>query len=213
MSNPPKTENTEENKPAPAANGNSNTSQKTLSQQEYDDLLTKARNYELIEADQELAPKILDHFRAKTGRVRQEQQSNNNQNNNSDNQAMDPRIAKTLEQQQHELARVQIALFEQKNPDMKDYRDDMAKLVNRFPNMSLEEAYSFSKAAKSQAAQKPAPSKPASATAETNDTAGNSDTDTDIDAYIKQINDPKATPRMDDVIELAWKAAKKQHSV
>jgi len=202
-----KTETEAQTKPEPKVE--TKTSQRTISQEEFDALSRKASNYDLIESDPELAPKVLDHFKAKTANVgRQTQQRQTTQENTSQ---QDDRMNQALMQQQREIAKMQIRMFEQTHPDMNEYRDEMAKLANRHPTMDLEELYNFSKAAKSQASQKSASPKPATATAETNDSAGDVEADTDTSELLKKINDPKATPRLDDVIGLAWQAAKKKH--
>lgn len=181
---------------------------KTLTQEEYDALQLKARNYELIEADPELAPKILDHFRAKTGRIGQKpEQTNTPVVNNKMTSEVEEQLTNMAKRQ----AQLEIQLFQQKHPDMEQYRQDMARLINKYPGMDLEDAYRFSKGAQSQPEQKPVQAKPASPTTETNQTSGETETDSiDVSEYEKRINDPKATPHMDDVIAAAWAAAKQK---
>lgn len=181
---------------------------KQLTQEEYDALQLKARNYELIEADPELAPKILDHFRAKTGRIGQRTTENTNPavNNQMSNEVEERMVAMAKRQ-----AQLEIDLFKQRNPDMDNYRQDMVRLINKYPGMELEDAYRFSKGAQSQPEQKPVQAKPVTPTTETNQSSGETETDSiDVSEYEKRINDPKATPHMDDVIAAAWAAAKQK---
>lgn len=195
--------------PKPEVKPTNEPSGKTLTQAEYDQLMEKASRYDLMANDAELAPKIVDHYRAKTGRIGTPPARKADDdppivpnNRNSD-------VDKEMIRRQAEL---EIKVFKMENPDMAQYKDDMARLMQRY-NMPIEEAYRLSKAAKTQAAQKPVekPNTPAVPTTETNVNAGDDSVD-DLSEVEKRINDPKATPRLDDAMELAWKAAQKQHS-
>lgn len=183
-------------------------SDKTLSQAEYDILAQKATAYDTIANDAILAPKVVDHFRAK-GRVQQ---------------PAEPAAApvappaqpeqpsqQAIEAMTRRMAQLELDLFRTKHPDLDEVKDDMVRLLQR--GLSLEDSYRYSKAAKAQTVQSPAAKQtPAMPTAETNNDAGSSDDpDDNFSAIERKINDPKATPRLDDAISLAWKAAKQKH--
>lgn len=175
----------------------------TMTQDEIDALLEKANNYDLIASDQELSTKIADHFRAKTGTVRKSEPTPVEP---SDEQ--DPRITELIQRN----ARNEIALFALSHPDMEEYKNDMSSMINRY-GMSLEDAYRFSKSAKQQTVQKPTEVAPAAPTVETNSSAGiGQDGDSGLADLERRINDPKATPRLDDAIDLAIEAAKLKHA-
>lgn len=181
---------------------------KQLSQKEFDELQQKASNYDLIATDPELAPKVVDHFRAKTGRVGKPMTPAPTEEKPAPS-VRDDEAFQSLARRQ---AQLEVTLFKKDHPDMDEYKDDMARLMQRH-NMDLDDAYRFSKAAKSQALQKPVTAKPATPTAETNGNAGDlENSDTDLGNVEKRINDPKATPHMDDVYALAFQAAKRKLS-
>ena len=177
---------------------------KQISQAEYDSLMQKVANYDLIANDPDLAPKIVDHYRAKAGQAREtpKPKSKEEVNKPDVNMEYEDRF-KAMSRRQAEL---EIRLFKKDHPDFDSHKDTMAKLLQRHPTMDLEEAYNLSKGSSSKPEQRSEKPK-AEATAETNQTAAEESSDDFSDAE-KRINDPKATPHMDDVIDLAWKAAK-----
>lgn len=190
--------------PPPAPPANTPPATKQLSQAEYDALQAKANNYDIISGDPELAPKLVDHFRAKTGRLGTPVSAPKPVVNDQQSARDDERFAAMSKRQ----AQLEVELFKQKHPDMDDLKDDMAKLINRY-GMDLEDAYNFSKSAKAQNGQKSPVAPPAVPTSETNNPAGSFDSsNSDLGDVEKRINDPKATPHMDDAIALAFQAAK-----
>ena len=178
-----------------------------LTQQEYDALQQKSSNYDMISNDPVLASQVLDHYRAKTGRVNQ--RAVEKPAEEEEREYNDPRV----DEQSRRIAQLEIEAFRAAHPDMKDIEQDMSKLISRH-GMSLQDAYKFSRAVKAPAQQNTAVrTSPAVPTTETNQDAGHIDnSNTDLSELERQLNDPKATPHMDDVIEKAWKAARKHHA-
>lgn len=177
-----------------------------LSQAEIDSLRERAANFDTIVADPEISVKVLDHFKAKTGRVSKPVTT---ETKAPETKPADDAAYKQLLNRQ---ATLEIDLFKMRHPDMDDVKDNMAKLMTKY-GMDLEDAYNFSKSAQAQNSQKSATGGTATPTAETNKTAGIvSSGDTNFNEVEKQISDPKATPHLDDAIELAWKTAKKMHA-
>tara|TARA_R110000751_G_scaffold300963_1_gene413025 strand:+ start:2927 stop:3670 length:744 start_codon:yes stop_codon:yes gene_type:complete len=172
-------------------------------------LQQKANNFDMISGDPQLSQHVLDHFRAKTGRTRQQPVAAPVAPEQPQQYQTDPATQGLIDKQ----ARQEVELFRLKNPDMPQYEQGMAQLLGKYPNMDLQDAYRFSKQATPPASQNPVvAAPPAVATTETNQNAGipepNMTTDfTDIE---KQINDPKATPHMDDAILAAFNAARAQ---
>lgn len=179
----------------------------TMTQAEIDALVEKANNYDLIAGEPELVTRIGDHFRAKTGRVAQPATpapaTLQEPQDNPDKAAMQELVRRN--------AANEIALFRLQNPDMDTYRDDMVHLISNY-GMSLADAYRFSKATKAQ--QKPTtPAQPARPTVETTNPAGIVQNDEfDLQTVENKIRDPKATPRMDDAIDLAIATARRMHA-
>jgi len=191
--------------PSPVSTPPATPPSKTLTQAEYDALQQRASNYDLIAADPELAPKVVDHFRARTGRLGAPVQTPAATPNPA-TQETNSHIQELVKRQ----AQLEVQLFKQMHPDMEEVGDDMSKLIHRY-GMSLDDAYRFSKAAKAPASQKPAQTPPVAPTAETNHSAGSLDTSAiSLADAEKRINDPKATPHMDDALALAWQTAKQQ---
>lgn len=194
--------------PAAATPPPATPSGKILSQTEYDVLAQKATAYDTIANDAILAPKVVDHFRAK-GRVQQppaEPAAPPAQPAQPEQPSQ-----QAIEAMTRRMAQLELDLFRTKHPDLDEVKDDMVRLLQR--GLSLEDSYRYSKAAKAQAVQSPAAKQtPAMPTAETNSDAGSSDDpDDNFSAIERKINDPKATPRLDDAISMAWKAAKQKH--
>jgi hypothetical protein len=178
----------------------------SISQEEIDSLQEKAKNYDLIASDPELATTIADHFKARTGTSRKAKAKAE--------EPQEPRIDEATAQRIQELTRRnaqnEIALFRLQNPDMDQYKDNMATLINRY-GMSLDDAYRFSKSTVAQTEQKSTKPNPARPMVETNDSAGFDQTESDLVDIERRINDPKATPRMDDAIDLAIATAFKKN--
>jgi hypothetical protein len=178
---------------------------KQMTQAEYDAVMQKVANYDLIANDPELAPKIMDHYRAKTGKARETPKPKDTEENVKPQPTVeiDDRF-KAMARRQAEL---ELKLFKKEHPDFDTHKDTMAKLLQRHPTMELEEAYSLSKGSSSKPEQRPEKPK-AEATAETNQTAAETESSNELEDVEKRINDPKATPHMDDAIALAYAAAK-----
>lgn len=189
--------------PAPAAAA---TVPSGLTQAEIDSLRERAANFDTIVADPEISVKVLDHFKAKTGRVGKQVTT---ETKAPETKSVDDIAYKQLLNRQ---ATLEIDLFRMRHPDMDSVKDNMAKLMTKY-GMDLEDAYNFSKSGQVQNSQKSADGGTATPTAETNKSAGiGSSGETNFSEVEKQISDPKATPHLDDAIELAWKAAKKMHA-
>lgn len=178
---------------------------KQLSQAEYDAMMQKVANYDLIANDPELAPKIMDHYRGKTGKTRETPKPKNQEENEKPqvNTELDERV-KAMSRRQAEL---EIKLFRKEHPDFDTHKEGMAKLLQRHPTMDLEEAYNLSKGSSSKPEQRSEERK-AVATTETNQTAATEESSDSFEDVEKRINDPKATPHLDDAITLAFQAAK-----
>tara|TARA_R110000782_G_scaffold211669_6_gene299845 strand:- start:1497 stop:2261 length:765 start_codon:yes stop_codon:yes gene_type:complete len=176
-------------------------------------LQQKANNFDMISGDPQLSQHVLDHFRAKTGRTRQQPATPApvvpQQQQQQQQYQTDPATQGLIDKQ----ARQEVELFRLKNPDMPQYEQGMAALLGKYPNMDLQDAYRFSKQATPPASQNPAVvTPPAVPTTETNENAGIPEPNmtTDFSDIEKQINDPKATPHMDDAILAAFNAARAQ---
>jgi len=200
---------------APAADPSSprGSTAKAISPEEYETLMRKAGNYDMIERDPELVGKIHDHLRAKTGRLPAKPVNTPSAQppvNETDSYVKDLKEqVNTLTRNQ---ARAEIERFREKHPDLDEYKDEVSRLLNH--GLPLDEAYRYSKAAKPQPSQSPSKAPPVVPTTETNRNAGAVDATTN-DGFAemeKRINDPKATPRMDDAIEIAYRLAKAKHA-
>lgn len=178
---------------------------KQLTQAEYDAMAQKVANYDLIANDPELAPKIMDHYRAKTGKPRTTPKPNDQE------ESVKPQLRDDTDERFRAMSRrqaeLELKLFRKEHPDFDQHKESMAKMLQRHPTMDLEEAYNLSKGSSSKPEQRSEQPK-ATATTETNQTAANDDSSDDFDEIEKRINDPKATPHLDDAISLAWKASK-----
>lgn len=190
---------------APQESPNKSAEQKpkipSISQDEIDALTEKASRYDLFINDPVLANKIADHYRAATG-ITAREPARMEQN---DEPKEDPRM-QALSQK---LVQLELAQFHQQHPDLTEYRDDVAALISKY-NMPLPEAYKFAKAAKAHTSQTQTKETPATPTSESGVSAGfDRDSDLDRAKVEKLINDPKATPRMDDAIDAALNYARK----
>lgn len=109
------------------------------------------------------------------------------------------------------VAKEQIRDFASTHPDFTQYKDSMAKLLDKHATMTLEEAYTFAKSS-SKPAQRTGTATAGTklATPEGKNTGGSVTDSTDLDEMIKKINNPKATPRVDDYLDLAFKAAQRK---
>lgn len=180
---------------------------KQISQAEYDTLMQKVANYDLIATDPELATKVMDHFRAKTGKVAETPKPQPKNIVKESNPEIEDRFMSMSRRQ----AELEIKLFQKDHPDFEQHKDAMAKLLQRHPTMDLEEAYNFSKGSSSKPEQKSS-QQTAVATTETNKTAAIPESSNAFSDVEKRINDPKATPHLDDAIAAAWEFAKNSAS-
>lgn len=124
---------------------------KQLSEEEYAELNRRAANYDKVVNEPELASKIMDHFKAKLGKVGKKEESKEEAPEETKNNDSDERF-KALAKRQ---AAIEVRLFMKENPDAEKYKGEMAQLLNRYSGMSLDEAYRFSKTPKSESDQKP----------------------------------------------------------
>lgn len=178
---------------------------KSLSKEEYDQLVDQVRNYQTIIKEPGLVDTIRDHFRSKA--------LTNNAPPKKDDVKDNPDVLSLKEQNReltNRLARLEVEHFRKHNPDMDEHREAMAKLLSDHPTLTIEQAYKFAKADKPpQQTQKVVKTTP---TTEITDTDSGEQSDDEFSAYEKQINDPKATPSFDKAIDLAMRAARKIHS-
>lgn len=186
-----------------------------FTQEQIDEIQAKASNYDIIQSDPELVAKVMDHYKAKLGKVGNTPPKPSTPVGTPEQQEVVEAL-KLMSQRLAETTRVaasqELRLFQMQHPDMKDYQEDMAKLVKQY-NMPLEEAYRFSKLAKAQEQKPERKAAPVMPTSETNESAGeDEERDTTFEEVEKQINDPKATPHMDDAILKAYLASKKLHA-
>lgn len=182
---------------------------KNLTQAEYDVLQAKASHFDAIAGDPVIAEKVVDHFRSR-GRVQQPPVANPPAGAppQAEPPQVDTRMQQKMDAMTQRLAQLEVEAFRAKHPDMDQFKDDMVPLMHR--GIPLEDAYRFSKAVKAQTTQNPVKPVPVTATTETNRTAGIDDDPDNLSAIEQKISDPKATPRLDDAIALAWQAAKKK---
>jgi len=178
----------------------------SLSQEEIDALTDKASRYDLFANDPVLASKIADHYRANAGITANKPVTPDLEPSGDDTPVVeDPRM-QALSQK---MVQMEIAQFQQAHPDMETVKEDMAALINKY-GMNLEDSYKFAMSAKTPTTPTPTPTPPAASTTEDGSSAGfDQDSDLDRANVEKLINDPKATPRMEDAIDAALNYAKK----
>ena len=188
------------------------TTGRQISQEEYDQLQEIAGRYSLIANDPQLSAVVLDHFRAKSGRLSQSAEPKIDNSKTMQNQQQEEAMAAMPNQELlRRQAQLEIELFRLRNPDMDSYKTEMASLVSKYPTMSLDDPYKFTQLAKPQAETKAVKENTAAPTTETNNGAGNFDKPSNsLEATMQKIADRKATPRIEDAIEVAWNAAKLQ---
>lgn len=165
----------------------------------------KAGLFEIIQNDPELHSTVINYIDRKnkqSGKAPQAAQPDPN----SDIAAIKEQNQKLQEMVQLIAAREAIREFKEKTPDFEQYRPAMAQLLEKHKSLSIEEAYEFAKGTTKKAPNEG--QQPSQARLKTPETRGNGPSDNaDLESYIKRINDPKATPRTDDYIDLAFKAA------
>jgi hypothetical protein len=185
---------------------------RTLTQEEYDALQENAGRFLMIANDPQLSQTVLDHFRAKSATVSRgsPKQVNSQQTQQREDTQVNPDTA-AMQEMYRKQALLEVELFRMRNPDLDNYKTEMGALLSKYPNMSLEEAYKYSKQAKPPQAELKPKENTATPTTETNNSAGVQDS-SDIETVTKKIEDRKATPRIDDAIDMAWEAAKAIHS-
>lgn len=184
-------------------------------QEQIDAIQEKAANYDIIQNDPELVAKVMDHYKAKLGKAGNTSKAPTPPVGTPEQNEVVEAL-KVMSQRLAETTRVaasqELKLFQMQHPDMHEFKDDMAKLVKQY-GMPLEEAYRFSKLAKAQEQKPDRKAPPVVPTSETNESAGeDEERDTTFEEVEKQINDPKATPHMDDAILKAYLASKKLHA-
>lgn len=185
----------------------------TITQEEYDKLQEAAGRYAMIAKDPQISQQVLDHFKARSGTIsrgspRQTNMPQSQENNTTQNNPQTEEMRQMYARQ----AQLEVELFQMRNPDMKDYQQNMAELIRKYPDMTLQDAYTFSKNAKPQPTEQQKKETTATPTTETNNAAGIEETSEVSKQQIQQkIEDRKATPRIEDAIDLAWQAAKEQH--
>lgn len=185
---------------------------KSIDLGEYEELVDKANSYDLIISDQQIGRQVLDHFRGKAGKAKVPEEEKK-QDETVDKESKDPRVDLLL----NRLANLEVNAFKQANPDMQEHAKEMQSLISRY-GMTLEDAYTFAKAAKSQSKQNGKQNTKATeseleATAEGKDSGieGSND-DSELEVLQKRINDPKATPHLDDAIDLAIRTAQRMNA-
>lgn len=201
----------------PAGQGNTPPAKGTqYTQEQIDAIQEKASNYDIIQNDPELVAKVMDHYKAKLGKA-----------NNAPPKASTPPVGNTdqteviealklMSQRLAETTKVaasqELRLFKMQHPDMDTVKEEMATMVKQY-GMDLETAYRFSKLAKAQEQKPDRKAPPVVPTSETNQSAGeDEERDTTFEDVESEINDPKATPHMDDAILKAYLASKKLHA-
>jgi len=185
--------------------------QKTLSMEEWNALQEKASRYDYIANDTELATKLVDHVKSKTGQISTRPTNNQPAQQQGATPSVDPTINQLREENRllaQRQARTEIELFKAKHSDFDQVKDEMARVVNKYPGISIDDAYSLAKSAKQQSSPAPVRENPATPTTETNRSAGQIAGNQSLEDIKRRINDQKATPRFDDAIDLAFQAAK-----
>jgi len=167
----------------------------------YNQMLENANAYGMIVNDPVIAGQVMDHFRAKTGQVAP-----------SVRPTELPQSSKELDQLRNttqtlvnRLAQMEIESFRREHPDMNEHVDTMKVLVSQH-NMDLPTAYKFAKLAKQQQSNTTSSPAPAEPVVEGKQSGAVSSADPFADLE-RQINDPKAAPRIEDAVKLAWKLA------
>lgn len=191
---------------------------RNLKEEEFGELSRKAAFYDLVANDPQAAQIVNDHFRAKTGRVTNKpdpKPESKDQAGGDDPILNHPVVKRIIEQNQlltSRMSQMEVNSFRAAHPDMSELETDMARLVQQHGH-SLEEAYAIARRAKPLAENNGSKPKPvARPTTETSSVTENSDSDdTDLVKARKIIDDPTATPRLDDAIAKAFKLAQLQH--
>lgn len=187
------------------------TNQKTLSMEEFNSLQERAGRYDFIANDAELATKVVEHVKGKTGRIGTQPTNNQPVPQQSATQSVDPTVQQLLaenKQLAQRTARLEIENFKARHSDFDNVKDEMARVVNKYPGISIEDAYSLAKSAKPQSQQGSVRETPTTPTAETNRSVGNIAENNTLEEIERRINDRKSTPSFDQALDLAFAGAK-----
>lgn len=176
----------------------------------------KARLYDTIQADPELNAHVLSHIERKLrpNQVPTQQPTVPQTAEATELQKLRQELAQQKEEFQKMMALQAIRDFKARTPDFDAHKEEMAALLQRHQTLTLDEAYQFARRAKeSKGGPQDGQRKAAIQTSEVNNTppvSSSEDADSDFDRIAKRINDPKATPRFDDVLDTAMRAALKK---
>lgn len=179
-----------------------------LSQEEFNSLTGHAANYQTLLKDPQLVGIINDYFKGKMNPPNKEEPKNTIKDQiPPDQTALGlADLKKQLQAMQQERANQAVELFRIKNPDMDTYKDGMAKVLTKYPNMSLDDAYAFVKGQAAKPQQQPNTNTSKSTTETGSHDDDNSDV-TEEQQLQDKLMDRKSVPTFDAALKLAMAAA------
>lgn len=185
--------------------------QKVLTEAEHTDLLERASAFDIVERDPKLAEMVSTYLKDKGAQPTPVDDPTNpvSQPNPEIEQ-----MKKSNQAMMNELLNLKVNTFRTAHPDMKgELEQRMAVLCNSH-NHDLDSAYIIAKA-EAQAVVKPTvapvPTAPTTEVGGPGEITGGSTSDALLEQARKLIDDPKATPRIEDAFDIALATAKQLH--
>jgi len=195
-----------------------------LTPEQHQELLTAAQNYQTIVNDPTAHQLVYDHFNGET-----QEQTSAEPVVSPDGTVSNPEVTQLSQElaqlkqqyqqglqsitaQQKELGLMRVHQFAQQNPDFEQHRTAIGNILQQAPQLGLEQALTLARAqANTAAPTSPAvDTSPSISTTETSTmgilpSGGN---DTVMEEALRAINDRKATPSIDQAMDIAFRAAR-----